>query len=172
MVANSTASADLYFPATWFDDQAQFEDEQDSGDEDTIIPNSEVLQDEASTTAIEATGDSTMIEVDKPTTEHLLMDEAGTPIKTVGCLFVTIHLQKYLEQYPSLSDKQAFLDLHPMLSLLDHYLYDNPRQHIYCMSMHNEYVTVLNYAICLHIDITTFPTIWAVLSILLDTQDN
>ena len=40
------------------------------------------------------------------------------------------------------------------------------------MSPDNEYVTLLNYAIHLHIDISTFPTVWAVLSILLDTQDN
>ena len=59
-----------------------------------------------------------------------------------------------------------------MLSLLDWYLYDNPRQHTYCMSPDNKYVTSLKYAICLHIDISTFPTVWAVLSILLDTQDN
>ena len=59
-----------------------------------------------------------------------------------------------------------------MLSLVDWYLYYNPRQHIYCMSPDNKYVTLLNYAICLHIDISTFPTVWAVLSILLDTQDN
>ena len=30
---------------------------------------------------------------------------------------------------------------------------------------------MLQYAIHLHIDLTTFPTLWAVLSILLDTQD-
>ena len=59
-----------------------------------------------------------------------------------------------------------------MLSLLDQYLYDNPRQHISCMSPNNEYVTLLNYAIHLQINISTFPTIWAVLSIPLDTQDN
>ena len=40
------------------------------------------------------------------------------------------------------------------------------------MSPDNKYVTLLNYAIHLHIDISTFPTVWAVLSILLDTQDN
>ena len=59
-----------------------------------------------------------------------------------------------------------------MMSLLDRYLYDNPRQHTYCMSANNEYVALLKYAIHLHIDISTFPTVWAVLSILLDTQDN
>ena len=59
-----------------------------------------------------------------------------------------------------------------MLSLLDHYLYDNPRQHIYCISSNYEYITLLNNAIHLHVDKSTFPTIWTVLSILLDTQDH
>ena len=35
----------------------------------------------------------------------------------------------------------------------------------------NEYLALLKYAICLNIDLSTFPTLWAVLSILLDTQD-
>ena len=39
------------------------------------------------------------------------------------------------------------------------------------LSLDNEYVAVLKYAIHLNIDIGTFPTVWAVLSILLDTQD-
>ena len=58
-----------------------------------------------------------------------------------------------------------------MLSLLDKYLYDCPKQHTHCMSSDNEYITLLQYAICLHIDLTMFPTLWAVLSILLNTQD-
>ena len=39
------------------------------------------------------------------------------------------------------------------------------------MSPDNEYVALLKYAIHLNIDISMFPTVWAVLSILLDTQD-
>ena len=58
-----------------------------------------------------------------------------------------------------------------MLSLLDKYLYDHPKQHTHCMSPDNEYVTLLQHTIYLHIDLTTFPTFWAVLSILLNTQD-
>ena len=58
-----------------------------------------------------------------------------------------------------------------MLSLLDKYLYDYPKQHTDCMSSNNEYVTLLQYTIHLHIDLTMFPTLWAVLSILLETQD-
>ena len=58
-----------------------------------------------------------------------------------------------------------------MLSLLDKYLYDNPRQHTHCMSSDNEYIILLKYAICLNIDFSTFLTLWSVLYILLDTQD-
>ena len=39
------------------------------------------------------------------------------------------------------------------------------------MSSDNEYVALLKCAIHLNIDLSTFPTVWAVLSILLDTQD-
>ena len=89
----------------------------------------------------------------------------------VGCILVTSHLKQFLEDYPPPSDKQAFLDIYHMLSLLDKYLHDNPKQHTHCMSSDNEYATLLKYAIHLNIDLTTFPTLWAVLSILLDTQD-
>ena len=40
------------------------------------------------------------------------------------------------------------------------------------MSSDNEYVALLNYALCLNVDLSTFPILWAVLSILLDTQDD
>ena len=39
------------------------------------------------------------------------------------------------------------------------------------MSSDNEYVAPLKYAICLNVDLSTFPSLWAVLSILLDSQD-
>ena len=58
-----------------------------------------------------------------------------------------------------------------MLSLLDKYLYDSSRQHTHCMSSDNEYVILLKFAIHLNIDLSAFLTLWAVLSILLDTQD-
>ena len=93
------------------------------------------------------------------------------PTEKVGCILVTSHLKQFLEDYPLSSEKQAFLDIYHMLSLLDKYLYDHPKQHTYCMSSDNQYVTLLKYAIHLNIDLTMFPTLWAVLSILLDTQD-
>ena len=91
--------------------------------------------------------------------------------KKVGCTLVTSHLKQFLEDYPSSSEKQVFLDIYHMLSLLDKYLYDHLKQHTHCMLSDNEYVTLLQYAIHFHIDLTMFPTLWAVLSILLETQD-
>ena len=93
------------------------------------------------------------------------------PTEKVGCILVTSHLQQFLEDYPPSSDKHAFLDIYHMLSLLDKCLYDNPKQHTHCMSSDNEYVALLKYAIHLNIDLSMFSTLWAVLSILLDTQD-
>ena len=92
-------------------------------------------------------------------------NEVTMPTKKVGCILITSHLKQFLEDYPSSSEKQVFLDIYHMLSLLDKYLYDYPKQYMHCMSSDNEYV------IHLHIDLTMFPTLWSVLYILLDTQD-
>ena len=105
---------------------------------------------------------------------HILptsVDKISMPTKKVGCTLVTSHLKQFLKDYSQSSDKQAFLDIYNMLSLLDKHLYDNPKCHTHCMSSDNEYVTLLRYAICLNIDLTTFPTLWGVLSILLETHD-
>ena len=56
--------------------------------------------------------------------------------------------------------------------MLDAYLIDNPQKHIHCLSPDNEYVSLIMYAITIEIDLCNFPAIWAVLSILLDTQSN
>ena len=40
------------------------------------------------------------------------------------------------------------------------------------MSPNSEYVSLIMYAITIEIDLCNFPAIWAVLSILLDTQSN
>ena len=115
--------------------------------------------------------EGTAIQPEKSITELLPTNDVTIPTEKVGCILVTRHLQQFLEGYLPPSDKQAFLDIYHMLSLLDKYLYDNPKQYTHCMSSNNEYVALLKYAIHLNIDLTTFPMVWAVLSILLDTQD-
>ena len=56
--------------------------------------------------------------------------------------------------------------------MLNAYLIDNPQQYIHCMSPDNEYVSLIMYTNMIEIDLCNFPTIWTVLSILLDTQSN
>ena len=89
----------------------------------------------------------TLIQSEQPNTMPTCTDEVITPTEKVGCILVTSHLKQFLEDYPPSSDKQAFLDIYLMLSLLDKYLYDNPKQHTHCMSSDNEYVILLKYAI-------------------------
>ena len=114
--------------------------------------------------------ETTPIQSERLHTLSTSTDEVIMPTKKVGCTLVTSCLKQFLEDYPSSSEKQVFLDIYHMLSL-DKYLYDHLKQHTHCMSSDNEYVTLIQYAICLHTDLTTFPTLWAVLSVLLETQD-
>ena len=115
--------------------------------------------------------DGTSIQLEKSITELLPTDDVTIPNEKLGCIFITRHLQQFLDGYPPTADKQAFLDIYHMLSLLDKYLHDNPKQHTHGMSPNNEYVALLKYSIHLNTDLSTFPTVWVVLSILLDTQD-
>ena len=140
-------------------------------EQDTILYDADVFHDDYDHTAIDPIADGMAIQLEKLVIELFPTDDVMVPNEKVGYEFVTIHLQQFLEEYPPPSDKQAFLDIYHILSLLDKYLYDNPKQHTHCMSPNNEYVALLKYAIHLNIDISTFPTVWAVLAILLDTQD-
>ena len=56
--------------------------------------------------------------------------------------------------------------------MLEAYLIDKPQQHIYCMSLDSEYISLIMYATKLEIDLCNFPAIWALLSTLLYTQSN
>ena len=114
--------------------------------------------------------EGTSFQSEQSLTALLPTDNITIPSEKVGCMFVTSHLQQFLEEYPPPSDKEASLDVYHMLSLLDKYLYDSPKQHTHCMLSNNEYVALLKYAIHLNVDLSMFPTVWAVLSILLDTQ--
>ena len=115
--------------------------------------------------------ETTLTKSDRLHTLPTSTDEVRMPTEKVGCILVTSHLKQFLENYPSFPEIQAFLDVYHMLSLLDKYLYHHPKQHTHCMSSDNEYVTLLQHAIHLHIDLTVFPTLWSVLSVLLNTQD-
>ena len=108
----------------------------------------------------------------KLVTTTFISDDVHIPTEKVGCLQVTSQLQEFLYYFPPESKEKAFEQIYEILQVLDAYLIDNPPQHLSCMSPDSEYVSLIMYATKLEIDLGNFLAIWAVLSILLDTQSN
>ena len=108
----------------------------------------------------------------KPLTTTFVSVNVHIPTEKVGCLQVTNQLREFLIHFPPESKEKAFEQIYEILQVLNTYLIDNPQQHIHCMSPDNEYVSLIMYTITIKIDLCNFPVIWAVLSILLDTQSN
>ena len=96
-----------------------------------------------------------------------------TPLLTteVGCLSFTQTFQDYLHEYPPASQADAYSQIQEMAQRLDVYLNRYPVQCINCMTSDSEFVAFVNHTIQLALDLTAYPNIWAVLSILLETQD-
>ena len=108
----------------------------------------------------------------KPLTTAFVSANVRIPTEQVGCLQVTNRLREFLSHFPLESKEKAFEQIYKILQVLNAYLIDNPQQHIHCMSPDNEYVSLIMYANTIEIDLCNFPAIWAVFSILLDTQSN
>ena len=107
----------------------------------------------------------------KPLTTAFVSANVRIPTEKVGCLQVTNQLKEFLNHFPPESRGKAFEQIYEILQVLDAYLRDNPQQHIHCMSPDSEYVLLIMYA-TIEIDLCNFLAIWAVFSILLDTQSN
>ena len=144
----------------------------DGDDGDTIPYIQGDSEDEQFNTAIDDTSDNSMIVMGKPLTTAFVSANVHIPTEQVGCLQVTNHLREFLSYFPPESKEKAFEQIYEILQVLNAYLIDNPQQHIHCMSPYNEYVSLIMYANTIKIDLCNFPAIWAVLSILLDTQSN
>ena len=146
---------------------------QGEGDEGDTIPYIQGdLEDEQFNTAIDDTSDDPMIVMGKPLTTAFVSVNVRIPTEKVGCLQVTYQLREFLIHFPPESKEKAFEQIYEILQVLKAYLIDNPQQHIHCMSPDNEHVLLIMYTITIEIDLCNFPAIWAVLSILLDTQSN
>ena len=122
--------------------------------------------------AIDDTSEDPTIVMGKPVTTAFISDDVCIPTEKVGCLQVTSQLQEFLNHFPPESKEKAFEQIYQILQVLDAYLIDNPQQHLYCMSPDSKYISLITYATKLEIDLCNFLAIWAVLSILLDTQSN
>ena len=147
--------------------------EQGDGDEvDTMpyIPGHS--KDEQFNMAIDDTSDDPMIVMGKSLTTAFVSSNVCIPTEKVGCLQVTNQLREFLNHFPPESKEKAFEQIYEILQVLDAYLIDNPQQYIHCMSPDNEHVSLIMYTITIEIDLCNFLAIWAVLSILLDTQSN
>ena len=129
-------------------------------------------EDEQFNTAINDTSEDPMIVMGKPLTTAFVSANVRIPNEKVGCLQVTNQLKEFLNHFPPESKEKAFEQINEILQVLHAYLRDNPQQHIHCMSPDSEYVSLIMYAITIEIDLCNFPAIWAILSILLDTQSN
>ena len=144
----------------------------DGDDGDTIPYIQGDLEDEQFNTAIDDTADDPMIVMGKPLTTTFVSVNVHIPTEQVGCLQVTNCLREFLSHFPPESKEKAFEQIYKILQVLNTYLIDNPQQHIHCMSPDNEYVSLIMYANTIKIDLCNFLAIWAVLSILLDTQSS
>ena len=146
---------------------------QGDGDEVDTIPYAPGdSEDEQFNTAIDDTSEDPMIVMGKPLTTAFVSANMHVPTEKVSCLQVTNQLREFLNHFPPESREKAFEQIYEILQVLDAYLIDNPQQHIHCMSPDSEYVSLIMYAITIEIDLCNFLAIWAVLSILLDTQSN
>ena len=154
------------------DKDPQMAETQDVDDLDMIAYTPEESEEEPFNTAINNTSEDPTIVMGKPVTTTFISDNVHIPTEKVGCLPVTSQLQEFLNHFPPESKEKAFEQIYQILQVLDAYLTDNPQQHRYCMSPDSEYISLIMYATKLKIDLCNFPAIWAVLSILLDTQSN
>ena len=145
---------------------------QEVDDFDTIDCNPEESKEEPFNTAIDDTSKDPTIVMGKLVTTAFISDNVRVPTAKVGCLQVTSKLQEFLNHFPPESKEKAFEQIYEILQVLDAYLIDNLQQYLSCMSPNSEYVSLIMYATKLQIDLGNFPAIWAVLSILLDTQNN
>ena len=154
------------------EEDPQMAEKQDIDDLDTIAYTPEESEEEPFNTAIDDTSEDPTIVMGKPVTTAFVSDDVPIPTEKVCCLQVTSQLQEFLNHFPPQSKEKAFGQIYQMLQMLDAYLVNNLQQYLYCMSPDSEYISLIMYATKLEIDLCNFPAIWAVLSILLDTQSN
>ena len=145
---------------------------QDVDDLDMIAYDPAESEEEPFNMAIDDTSEDPTIVMSKLVTTAFVSDDVCIPTEKVGCLQVTSQLQEFLNHFPPESKEKAFEQIYQILQVLDTYLIDNLQQHLDCMSPDSKYISLIMYATKLEIDLCNFLAIWAVLSILLDTQSN
>ena len=111
------------------------------------------------------------VQLGNPVTQPFLSRSVRVPATEVSCLSFTQMFQDYLHEYPPPSQADAYSQIQEMAQRLDVYLNRYSAQYNNCMTSNSEFAAFVNHAIQLALDLTAYPNIWAVLSILLETQD-
>ena len=132
---------------------------------------SKASQDDNYCTAIDDDDFDDTVQFGNSVMQPFLSRSTRVPTTEVGCLSFTQMFQDYLHEYPPPSQADAYLQIQEIAQRLDVYLNRYPAQHINCMTFNTDFVAFVNHAIQLALDLTIYPTIWAILSILLETQD-
>ena len=146
--------------------------QEDVNEVEMIAYTSEESDDKPFDMAIDDTSEDPTIVMGKLVTTAFVSDDVHVPTEKVGCLQVTNQLKEFLKHFPPESKEKANEQIYEILQVLNAYLRYNPQKHLHCMSPDSEYVSLIMYATKIEIDLSNFLAIWAVLSILLDTQSN
>ena len=142
---------------------SQFDEEQ----QDPDIPEdqtSRASQDDNYQTAINNDEQDDTIQFSNLVTQPFLSRSVRVPITEVGKFYTNV-TRLLMSLSATLTCRCLFTNS------TDVYLSKYPAQYINCMTSDNEFVAFVNHAIQLALDLTIYPNIWAVLSILLETQD-
>ena len=83
---------------------------------------SKASQDDNYCTAIDDDDLDDTVQFDNPVTQPFLSRSVRAPTTEVGCLSFTQMFQEYLQEYPSLSQADTFLQIQEMAQRLDLYL--------------------------------------------------
>ena len=132
---------------------------------------SKASQDDNYCTAIDDDDLDNTVQFGNQVTQPFLSRSVRVPTTEVGCSSFTQMFQDYLHGYPPLSQAEAYSQIQEMAQRLDMYLNRYPVQYINCMTSNSEFVAFVDHAMQLALDLTAYPNIWAVLSILLEAQD-
>ena len=147
-------------------------EKQDVDNLDMVVYTPDESKEEPFNMAIDDTSEDPTIVMGKLVITAFISDDVRVSTEKVGCSQFTNQLQEFLNHFPPESKEKAFEQIYQILQMLDAYLINNPQQHRYCMSPDSEYISLIMYATKLEIDLCNFPAVWAVLSILSDTQSN
>ena len=102
---------------------------------------------------------------------HSCQEVSRVPITEVCCLSFTQMLQDYLHAHLPPTQVDTYSQIQGMGQWSDMYLNKYLAQYINFITSDSEFIAFVNHAIQLALDLTTYPNIWAVLLILLETQD-